>query len=475
MTAILAKPLIFDPSSLMFSSFGGNASLVDMVQNVSGLGLKGLTSPGVVGLESNSGTQYLTINNNGTQMAADSFNILLGAGATWQFYDSLTNGFLAIKDANQGLLYLNSNFETFSFDNFTGLSASFGVGGVLMNGIDATLSLGSGGTLSSINNDLYVASGIYSFRVSKNNGRFSFIYNNNEKAYLDNSGDLTLLGSTIQLGGISSSFPMLKQGNDAFGVNTLLVRKADDSADARLQASSILASSQLGLIDSGTNLGLYGNQANKLLTVQSAYKLAFTNVASAAGGSEDIFLSRGAAGKLLLDDAGTHTPMIQFGGTTSSFYGIAYAGSGQLSDGTSGLAAVRADSISTLTPFGAANFVAGLHGYSAIWGGSGYDLIMNGNGGSPYIGIGSAGVLRWSNSAGATGTPDVELARQGTGALSFLLNTALDERARLSDGTDQQTCFMVSVNRTGSFTLERVTLGAADSGGSGFKLLRVPN
>ena len=41
--------------------------------------------------------------------------------------------------------------------------------------------------------------------------------------------------------------------------------------------------------------------------------------------------------------------------------------------------------------------------------------------------------------------------------------------------TDQQTSMLIRRNNAGTYTLQRVSLGAADSGGTGFKLLRVPN
>jgi hypothetical protein len=40
---------------------------------------------------------------------------------------------------------------------------------------------------------------------------------------------------------------------------------------------------------------------------------------------------------------------------------------------------------------------------------------------------------------------------------------------------DTETALLIRRNVGGTFSLERVTQGAADSGGAGFKLLRVPN
>lgn len=40
---------------------------------------------------------------------------------------------------------------------------------------------------------------------------------------------------------------------------------------------------------------------------------------------------------------------------------------------------------------------------------------------------------------------------------------------------DTETAMLVRVNRSGVYSLDRVTIGAADSGGAGYKALRVPN
>lgn len=44
-----------------------------------------------------------------------------------------------------------------------------------------------------------------------------------------------------------------------------------------------------------------------------------------------------------------------------------------------------------------------------------------------------------------------------------------------ADVADGETSLMVRRNVGGSFSLQRVSMSAADSGGSGFKVLRVPN
>lgn len=62
-----------------------------------------------------------------------------------------------------------------------------------------------------------------------------------------------------------------------------------------------------------------------------------------------------------------------------------------------------------------------------------------------------------------------------TGSASIAMAYAGVEGMRWSEGASEEAGFMTRVNRSGVFTLERVSLGAADSGGTGFKALRVPN
>jgi hypothetical protein len=49
------------------------------------------------------------------------------------------------------------------------------------------------------------------------------------------------------------------------------------------------------------------------------------------------------------------------------------------------------------------------------------------------------------------------------------------EHARISAGADGETSLMVRRDIGGSLSLQRVSIGAADSGGAGFRVLRVPN
>lgn len=72
-----------------------------------------------------------------------------------------------------------------------------------------------------------------------------------------------------------------------------------------------------------------------------------------------------------------------------------------------------------------------------------------------------------------TGDTDLGMYRQAADSLSFGADGA--EAMRLSDPGNDETVMMLRVDRGGVETLSRVTLGAADSGGAGFKALRVAN
>lgn len=82
---------------------------------------------------------------------------------------------------------------------------------------------------------------------------------------------------------------------------------------------------------------------------------------------------------------------------------------------------------------------------------------------------------------GAVGTPSVSFAsdpdtgmyRVGANLLGLAIGGAIG--AELSAPTDGLTALLVRVNTGGVFTLERVSIGAADSGGTGFRLLCIPN
>lgn len=60
--------------------------------------------------------------------------------------------------------------------------------------------------------------------------------------------------------------------------------------------------------------------------------------------------------------------------------------------------------------------------------------------------------------------------------INFVLSgVSADLGAQLDDAADGQTTLLLMRNVGGTLTLQRVSMGAADSGGAGYKLLRVPN
>lgn len=82
------------------------------------------------------------------------------------------------------------------------------------------------------------------------------------------------------------------------------------------------------------------------------------------------------------------------------------------------------------------------------------------------------GELSWSD---GTLADDVMVERSAAGTLDVAINAALDVAARFSEPAADETAILVRRNLAGVKTLQRVTMGANDSGGAGFKLLRVPN
>jgi hypothetical protein len=69
--------------------------------------------------------------------------------------------------------------------------------------------------------------------------------------------------------------------------------------------------------------------------------------------------------------------------------------------------------------------------------------------------------------------PNTGMYRSGADVLDLAMGGAIG--AELSAPADGQTALLLRRNVGGSFTLQRVSMGAADSGGAGFKVLRVPN
>lgn len=69
----------------------------------------------------------------------------------------------------------------------------------------------------------------------------------------------------------------------------------------------------------------------------------------------------------------------------------------------------------------------------------------------------------------------IEIARVDNNDRILLGNGYLASSGKDSDIASTETALLVRRNVAGSFSLQRVSMGAADSGGAGFKYLRVPN
>jgi hypothetical protein len=72
----------------------------------------------------------------------------------------------------------------------------------------------------------------------------------------------------------------------------------------------------------------------------------------------------------------------------------------------------------------------------------------------------------------AVAAKSIQLAQTGAGSIQLLVNAAESLRVDSSTTAGQTRLLIYDVDNG---TLERVTVGAADSGGAGFKLLRIPN
>lgn len=102
-----------------------------------------------------------------------------------------------------------------------------------------------------------------------------------------------------------------------------------------------------------------------------------------------------------------------------------------------------------------------------------------GSNGSNIIYIDSAGTIKWgpgTNRAGISAPPSggsqFNLRFQTT-ALAGVMATSLElDRNAFLDG---ETALMISRNVGGVYSVQKVSMGVTDSGGAGFKLLRVPN
>lgn len=104
--------------------------------------------------------------------------------------------------------------------------------------------------------------------------------------------------------------------------------------------------------------------------------------------------------------------------------------------------------------------------------------------GTPAVGIGVSTPYAVENDGGTqvnAATPSAELLDATAGSedsqytLSLLRAGSEENTFRLALPAAGETAAFLLVNRAGVFTLDRIALGAADSGGVGFKALVVPN
>lgn len=98
----------------------------------------------------------------------------------------------------------------------------------------------------------------------------------------------------------------------------------------------------------------------------------------------------------------------------------------------------------------------------------------DGSGNVQYLaaaaGSASAPVYSWG------ADPDTGVFSSGAGRVSFAANGALaGEFVADASVADGSTALLVRRNVGGTYSLQQVSMGAADSGGAGFKVLRVPN
>jgi hypothetical protein len=87
--------------------------------------------------------------------------------------------------------------------------------------------------------------------------------------------------------------------------------------------------------------------------------------------------------------------------------------------------------------------------------------------------VNAAGKIEWG--AGSASATDAALERQAAGILSVLSSGAETIRMGGTPSTSADSNIRVVTNIGGTSTLKIVSVGSSDSGGTGYRLLRVPN
>lgn len=92
------------------------------------------------------------------------------------------------------------------------------------------------------------------------------------------------------------------------------------------------------------------------------------------------------------------------------------------------------------------------------------------------LAFGRFGEIKWSDGvAGAPTEADMQMVHDAPSQLTWQIGVAHANALRIAEAANGETALLVRRNVAGVFSLERVSMGVADSGGAGFKLLRVPN
>jgi hypothetical protein len=87
--------------------------------------------------------------------------------------------------------------------------------------------------------------------------------------------------------------------------------------------------------------------------------------------------------------------------------------------------------------------------------------------------VNAAGKIEWG--AGTASATDAALQRQGAGVLQLLSAGAESFRVGGTPATASDANIQVITNVGGTSTLKQVSIGASNSGGTGYRLLRVEN
>ena len=137
----LVKPVYYDPSQQCLSSFGSYGAIVDQPGSAPEFGFQSLAAGRSVGFASFDGTNFAYANN--TELALlGAINAYIKATSAFSFNDSFLFPFLSFTEADQGINYLNNNFDQFVVNNgVAGFQVLFPTGGVSIGNSVGLLSM----------------------------------------------------------------------------------------------------------------------------------------------------------------------------------------------------------------------------------------------------------------------------------------------------------------------------------------------